>query len=55
MNWEQILQLIPYHHLEDRANEILDQHKIASPQELNLRKIARSFGIPVYFRAENSG
>jgi hypothetical protein len=54
MNWSHILQHIPSHHLEDRANQILDRLSIRSPEGLNLRKVARHFGIPVHFRSENS-
>jgi Zn-dependent peptidase ImmA (M78 family) len=54
MNWTHILQQIPFHHLEDRANQILDALKIQSPEQLNLRKIARYFKFPVHFRPENS-
>lgn len=54
MNWRIILQHIPYHHLEDKANQILEQFTINSPQDMNLRKIAKHFKIPVHFLSENS-
>lgn len=54
MRWKYILQQLPSHPLEDRANKILDQLGIQTPVDLNLRKIAKHFRIPVIFRPENS-
>jgi Zn-dependent peptidase ImmA (M78 family) len=54
MQWTQILYRLPSHYLEDRANQILDELIIQSPEDLKLRRVARHFEIPVYYMPENS-
>lgn len=54
MNWTQILYRLPSHYLEDRANQILDELFIHSPEDLNLRRVARHFGFPVHFLPHSS-